>query len=568
MKKAFIILFIVNMIISACSSSSIATPSLNAPTSTETSSSPTNIPLTPTKTPLPPTPTLVAESAFIKGVTLDGAGLDSVYSHQVIDQYIISSGMNYVALSPTCFSEDRNDTIIVCPTDGEGFGIVSGTTDQELVNIIKYLHSVGLRVILKPHALVKDDFVHQQTHPLGSDWSEAKWSQWFDSYILFITHYAQIAEEQQVDMFAVGNEQNDTTHREEDWRHIIAAVRDVYHGPITYAANAFYFEASRVTFWDALDYIGTNAYSFGQIDKPNPTVDEMQQHWTPYLKTLEEMSIKYDKQVLITEIGARAIQDYLRGRLDDSESGPYDGLAQADFYKAFFEALKDKPWIKGIILWGMENFPLQGGPQDLGYTFVAKPAEAVVREYFGGATITPPPELNYVEESSGSMWIYRDSLENSWYPWEEPDATTLPDFKYPNGRNSAFSIHVSLTGSTGLWLNYGVPYIDLSKYKWLEFYIMVGKQEPESLLAKFEDWENGVNLGSRLALVNDPEYIEGGKYLPGTWQRVKIPIIDFGYTDQKPEGFAIDILGCRWPCAINPNTDDIYIDDMRLVAGK
>lgn len=45
---------------------------------------------------------------------------------------------------------------------------------------------------------------------------------------------------------------------EESWRALIAAVRRVYPGPLSYAAN--FDQVEEVGFWDALDAVGVNAY--------------------------------------------------------------------------------------------------------------------------------------------------------------------------------------------------------------------------------------------------------------------------------------------------------------------
>lgn len=45
---------------------------------------------------------------------------------------------------------------------------------------------------------------------------------------------------------------------DESWRALIAAVRGVYRGPLSYAAN--FDQVDEVGFWDALDAIGVNAY--------------------------------------------------------------------------------------------------------------------------------------------------------------------------------------------------------------------------------------------------------------------------------------------------------------------
>ena len=60
-----------------------------------------------------------------------------------------------------------------------------------------------------------------------------------------------MAEEEKVDIFCIGTElEKFIEHRPAYWRELIAEVRKVYKGKLTYAAN--WDEYKRVPFWDAL----------------------------------------------------------------------------------------------------------------------------------------------------------------------------------------------------------------------------------------------------------------------------------------------------------------------------
>jgi hypothetical protein len=529
--------------------------------------SPTAV-ITPTITLPPPTPTLVPESDFIQGVSLNNIGLrlDSSHARQVIAQYILPAGVNYVALTPTCLGKDAKDIQIACKYEAVAGKSGPPVHDDELVNAIQYLHSVGLRVVLKPHFLLISELENNFSGPqLGYRWNDDTWRAWFENYTVFITHYAQIAQDHQVDIFVIGNEMEYATHREDDWRKVIAAVRSVYKGPITYAANTWNFEALKVEFWDELDFIGTNAYNYFYQGITDISIDGMRTAWEPALQKLEALSEKYEKPVLFTEFGATSKEGQTRAIARDWTAAGYDGQAQADYYAAFFDAIKDQPWVKGVLIWDLETRPLQGGPNDLGYTFIAKPAEAVVRQFYGGDAMIPTLIPDYVEKPAETMIVYDDKLASGWRPWYEDDAKTFPDFQDSDAYSGSYSIRVAYSEYVGLWLVFD-PYLNLSKYKWLEFQIKVGKTQPKHLYAVFEDWTTGVNIGSRMALVNDARYIEGGQYLPGVWQRVRIPLIDLGLTDQNSTGF--NILGCAWPCDFDYQTDDILLDEIKLVAGE
>src|SRR5437879_12905181 len=92
-------------------------------------------------------------------------------------------------------------------------------------------------------------------------------------YREFILHYARLAELGGFDLLSIGTELEGVTSYEEEWRRIIADVRRVYHGPITYAAN-WGEEIESIRFWDALDYVsGNNDYPLAA--KPSARAEEL-----------------------------------------------------------------------------------------------------------------------------------------------------------------------------------------------------------------------------------------------------------------------------------------------------
>jgi hypothetical protein len=62
-----------------------------------------------------------------------------------------------------------------------------------------------------------------------------------------------------LNFFALAPNCINTTEREDEWRALISNIRKVYSGKLIYAAN-FHEEYEHVKFWDALDYIGVQAY--------------------------------------------------------------------------------------------------------------------------------------------------------------------------------------------------------------------------------------------------------------------------------------------------------------------
>jgi len=80
------------------------------------------------------------------------------------------------------------------------------------------------------------------------------------------------------------------TKRQDDWRVLIADIRKLYRGKLTYAAN-WAKELNDVPFWAELDFIGIQAY-YPLTDKANPTVDELEEGWRRHLPSMEEIHTK------------------------------------------------------------------------------------------------------------------------------------------------------------------------------------------------------------------------------------------------------------------------------------
>ena len=86
--------------------------------------------------------------------------------------------------------------------------------------------------------------------------------------------------------FCVGLEFSYAQKFDERWRKIIAAVRKVYHGKITYGGNWDSFQ--EVKFWDALDYIGVLAY-FPLTKSVNPSEAEIATAWNKKCAELDRL---------------------------------------------------------------------------------------------------------------------------------------------------------------------------------------------------------------------------------------------------------------------------------------
>ncbi|MGW8122754.1 glycoside hydrolase family 113 [Roseivirga echinicomitans] len=230
-----------------------------------------------------------------------------------------------------------------------------GERDEGLKTTTEYAKANGIKTILKPHIWLRDQEGKWRGEIKMK--SEEDWQKWFSDYEEFILHYAQIAEETQMEMLCIGTELHQTcVERDADWRKLIAKIRAIYSGELTYAAN-FSGEYQDVKFWDALDYIGVQAY-FPLTDMENPTVEELRKGWAKPLKDLEEFSIQFNKPVLFTEVGYKSTKDAgidpwewpQRINAEEREN-IFSEETQANAYQALFDEVMDAPWFAGVHIW-------------------------------------------------------------------------------------------------------------------------------------------------------------------------------------------------------------------------
>jgi hypothetical protein len=220
----------------------------------------------PAPTPEPPAegPAARAESwaergeGGIRGITLgpienlrhSGVGYGSPAYQRAVDE-AVRLGATWVSLTP--FGRAANLT----PTGIDlTFEAPFAENRAAVLAAVRQAHARGLRVFLVPHLWVENGEWRALIDP-GDD---AGWARWAEAYRAFLLTWAEVAREGEVDMLSVGVELRSwvTTPRAGSMLEIIAAVRRVYPGLLTYSANWDDVEDTQV--FGALDLIGINAF--------------------------------------------------------------------------------------------------------------------------------------------------------------------------------------------------------------------------------------------------------------------------------------------------------------------
>ncbi len=243
-------------------------------------------------------------------------------------------------------------------------------TDDEVRWAIRQVHERGWKACLKPTVNCRDGIWRGY---IGFfDWDvpgEAHWSDWFAAYEEYIVHFAAIAQQEGVEMLCIGCEMVRSDPREAEWRALIAKVRAVYSGLVTY--NCDKYQEDHVTWWDAVDVISASGYY--------PTGQ-----WEAQLDRIEPVVRAAGKPFLFIEAGCPSRDTSPQRPNDWTLAGAPSGAAQASYLSEMFEACRRRDWVGGFALW---DWPAQlydraDAATNTDYCMYGKPGEDVVTDYY------------------------------------------------------------------------------------------------------------------------------------------------------------------------------------------
>ncbi len=294
-------------------------------------------------------------------------------------------------------------------------------SDQDILAAIKLARAQDLKVILKPVVNCRDGvwrawirFFRPLTHaeklkgiegeydPWGESpgmrkgfvRDENKWSQWWDNYSSFLSHYAKIAEDEQVELFCIGCEMSSTEDQEQQWREIVQEVESIYQGPLIYNAN--HGREAVIGWWDAVDLVGISAYYPVPAPSGQTIEDATQQDTkkTEIVETLRKVNKelttlhhKFKKPILFIESGVTSVRGASRYPWSYPESHPENPVSQveqANYYVAMLEVFWNEPWFAGFAWWDwpVRLYPLSDAATNRDFCVHGKQAENVLRKWY------------------------------------------------------------------------------------------------------------------------------------------------------------------------------------------
>jgi len=230
-----------------------------------------------------------------------------------------------------------------------------GENKRAVQAAIAQAHAEGLRVLLVPHLWVETGDWRGHIDP-GTD---EGWKRWGKAYGDFASTWAKIAEESQVDLLAVGVELRRwlTMERATEFLPIIERIRNVYHGPLTYAAN--WDDVHDTVIWRYLDVIGINAF-FPLAEKEGASDEQLQAGAARIQAETGRLAARWGKPVVFTEFGYTTRRDPAVRPWEWPEhlkSVTVDERDQARAYRALLGAFIEQPWFMGMFVWRLYADP-------------------------------------------------------------------------------------------------------------------------------------------------------------------------------------------------------------------
>lgn len=277
---------------------------------------------------------------------------------------------------------------------------VKMVSDAELRRAVQLARDNGLKVILKPVVNVQDGTWRAwiKFNEADGDKDMVKWNLWWSNFRRFVLHYAALAEETGCEMFCAGCEMESTEDFQLRWRDLITEIRHRYGGPVTYNAN--HGREDKIAWFDALDIISLSSYfpvgaddvlaaetaGLENLPPSSCTLEALKLRWEPVRRRLKSISRQFDRPILFIEMGVCNCRGCTAAPwTHQSPDMVYDADEQARYYQAALETFWGEKWFMGFAWWHWSShlYDRQNAAADISFDIYGKPAEDIVRHWYG-----------------------------------------------------------------------------------------------------------------------------------------------------------------------------------------
>ena len=282
--------------------------------------------------------------------------------------------------------------------------------DLDLADIIAFIHAKGMKVQLRPMLECKDGdgrlgvLIPDDRTRMGI--ARSRRSAWFRSMAARSAYYARIAERTKCEVYCLDSEFDRMIDENEKWKAVVAAVRQVYSGPVTSChtvhCNVIDYRkvlADRNHWFYDLDFLSLSNYIPARRREDGNkalTVEEMMRNMEPARETMREIARLYGKPLTFGECGCTSAKGKARS---PSWYGvaPADEAEQATYMEALFRMFASEPWCRGFHWWSWDVLwpiiPDTRALRRMDFTIRGKKAEGVFRAWSEKLTGVKPPPL-------------------------------------------------------------------------------------------------------------------------------------------------------------------------------
>jgi len=307
-----------------------------------------------------------------KGIALGLYSEDPGWSYVDMIREMKAVGADHIAIVvPYYIKTDKDYTIYKHPR----FTVPMHTLERTIDDAKKE----GLKIFLFPILRVEDKSNGGWRGSLAPSNVEA----FFKNYTEFILKFAKLAEEKDAAILAVGSELNTMdvkahTHR---WKKIIAAVKQVYKGKLTYSANWDHYE--EVKFWSDLDFAGVTGYfelsEKEKAPKEDPPLEKLIESWRYYYMKLIRWQFTVKRPLILTEVGYLSQKGTAARPWNEGADEDLDLEIQRRCYEAFIRVWAGEKRLAGAYFWNWFGW---GGKDSKEYTPRNKPAAREISKWY------------------------------------------------------------------------------------------------------------------------------------------------------------------------------------------
>jgi len=300
---------------------------------------------------------------------------------------IAASGADWVVLVVTVFQEYSHSTV-------QFMDFEKTPDDIEVIEMIEYLHSLGLKVQLRPMLetldgagrlgiwFVNDDIEGKRIPGTA----RTSWRDWFKSMTDRSVHYAKIAQKTDCEMYCLDSELDRTIGWNDYYKGVLKAVREVYSGCVTscHTTHTPIIDYQKTLsdknhwFYD-LDLLSLSCYH-PAADKPNETKENMIKNYVSQLERFRDIYKVYGKPILFGECGCTSSTGGPMSPSSFTNNTEFNGAEQANYLSAVIETFQGEEWWYGLYWWKWEEH-IPRPISDKGFTLKGKPAIDIYKQW-------------------------------------------------------------------------------------------------------------------------------------------------------------------------------------------